>query len=166
MSYTVTATRTQTYTFTDIETVMRRVLGDFIMIASSTGTIPEDEARKYLHDVELLAKGGFLAAADVTLLSALGREIKATRFDFNVETGELTMSRPGGVLWPRISGASLRVVLYYTPKYTAAARLEMAGRLKFTWFSTNVDTSHAGLTASVGRDYVSNGYGVRRKDWA
>ena len=67
MSYTATATHT--YSVTDIEIVMRRFSADIIMIAQSTQAITEAEARDYAHDVEALAKKGYLQKVDLTLLS-------------------------------------------------------------------------------------------------
>lgn len=92
-----TDTITETYSITDIEIVLRRVTADLIMIASSTGGWTEAKAREYAHDVELLAKKGYLKWVDVTLLNG-GVEQRATRFEVNTESGQLVMSRPGGVL--------------------------------------------------------------------
>jgi hypothetical protein len=165
MSYTATASATETYTVADIQTVMRRILGDLLMIAGSSGSIDEAKAKEYAHDIELLAKKRYLRSADITLVSVTGMEIKAVRYEVNTAAGGLTMSRPGGVLWPRVTGAWLRVVLYYTSEYTSQARTDMAGRLKIGWVATNADTSHASLSASGGRDYASNGYGMQRRDY-
>ena len=57
MSYTYAAT--ETFSVTDIETVMRRVTADLVMIASSTGAITEEKARGWGHDIEVLAKNGY-----------------------------------------------------------------------------------------------------------
>lgn len=162
MSYSSTAT--ETYSTTDIDVVMRRVTADILMIANSTGAIPEETARNWSHDVDVLAKNGYLKAVDLTLLSA-GVEQKAVRFEVTTESGELTMSRPGGVLWPRVSDATLRIVLFYTQDYDANARTEMIERLKLSWVPTSVNTSHSTLNVNAGRDYSSNGYGIKRKDF-
>jgi hypothetical protein len=160
-----TNTVTETYSITDIEIVLRRVTADFIMIASSTGGWTEAKAREYAHDVELLAKKGYLKWFDVTLIVG-GVEQKATRFDVNVESGQLVMSRPGGVLWPRLSNPYLRVVLGYTSAYTDDARQRLKSQLKIGWSPTTADTTHSQLIAGSGRDYASNGYGVQRKDFS
>jgi hypothetical protein len=161
----LTATTTATYTSTDIEKVVRRVTTDLVMIADSSGAITADEARDYGHDIELLAKYGYLKKLDVTLLSA-GVEKRAVCYEVNAASGSLTSSRPGGVLWPKVASPFLRLVLSYTSAYDDAARAKMAGKLKISWSPTNVDTSHSGLSASGGRDYASNSYGMQRKDWA
>lgn len=165
MSYSATATASRTYSVADVETVMKRVLGDLLMIATSTGRIDEQKARQYAHDIELLARKGYLASADVTLMSAAGYEIRAVRYDVNTDAGDLSMGRPGGVLWPRVDGSWMRVVLHYTSEYTEGARRDMVERLEISWVATNADTSHAGLAATGGRDYASNGYGMQRKDF-
>jgi hypothetical protein len=144
---------------------MRRVLGDMLMIAQSANTISQETARSYAHDIELLAKKGYLKSADITLLDGWNRELRAVRYEVDTAAGGLTMSRPGGVLWPRVPGTWLRVVLYYTAGYTSQAQVEMADKLENTWVPTSADTSHASLAASGGRDYASNGFGMRRKDF-
>ena len=66
---TLTRTVTATYTAVDIENVARRVKADLIMIADSTGVWTPAEAADYAHDIEELAKAGYLAWVDVTLFS-------------------------------------------------------------------------------------------------
>lgn len=160
-----TSTATTTYSIADIEIVMRRVTSDLIMIASSTGAITESEAREYGHDIELLGAKGYLQSVDVTLLNG-GKEIKAIRFDVNLSAESLTMSRPGGVLWPRVETPYLRIVLTYASQYTPEAKEYMRKKLKISWAPTNADLSHTTLKMSAGRDYVSNSYGVQRKDFS
>ena len=155
---------TETYSVADVEIVMRRVTADLLMIASSTQAITEATALNWAHDIELLAKRGYLRAVDLTLLSA-GVEIKATAFTVNTASSELVSSRPGGVLWHNIPGAHLRIVVFYTDAYDASAQEKLRGKLRINWTPNTADTGHATLTASVGRDYASNGFGVQRKDY-
>lgn len=163
MSQTYSAT--ETYSVADVEVVMRRVTADLVMIASSTGAVTENKARDWAHDIEVLAKNGYLRMVDLTLLSN-GIEQKATRFQVNTAAGDFTMSRPGGVLWPKVPNPDLRIVLFYTAAYDAAAKEKMGSKLRIGWVPTTADTSHATLTASASRDYVSNGYGMQRKDFS
>ncbi len=135
------------------------------MIANSTGAWTTEQAADFSHDVEVLAKAGYLSWVDVTLLS-YGVEQKAVRFDVNTNAGSLTSSRPGGVLWPKVASPRLRIVLGYTDAYTSAAREATRGKLKIGWVPNCEDTHHASLTSSGGRDYASNTYGMKRKDWA
>jgi hypothetical protein len=155
---------TETYSFVDVEIVIRRVTADLIMIANSTGAWTEDFARKVGHDVELLAKKGYLKWVDVTLFS-YGVELKATRFEVNTAAGGLSMSRPGGVLWPRVSDPDLRVILGNTDNYTPMAAAMVADELELSWTATNTDTSHSSLKSGGGRNYASNAFGVQRKDF-
>ena len=164
MSQTQTASATKSYTVLDIEKVVRYVKADLMMIGDSSGGWTPEKAGHYAHDVELLAKAGYLEHVDVTLFSN-GIEVKATRFDVDTDAGGLTCSRPGGVLWPKVAGPYLRIVLIYTKDYTATAKAAMASKLKIGWQATNADTSHTALKAVGGRDYASNAYGMQRKDW-
>lgn len=165
MSQTRTASASATYTTVDVENVVRRVKADLIMIAESTGAWTASKTADYAHDIEVLAKAGYLAWVDVTLMQS-GSELKATRFHVDEESGSLTASRPGGVLWPRIPGANLRIIISYTDAYTAAAREATKGKLKIGWTTNFDDTSHSHLSSAGGRNYVSNAYGMQRKDWA
>ena len=165
MSQTRTATATATYTVVDVENVVRRVKADLVMIADSTGGWTAEKASQYAHDVEILAKAGYLDYVDVTLFSN-GVEVKATRFEVDTDAGGLTSSRPGGVLWPKVAGPHLQIVLGHTSAYTPAAKETIKGKLKISWSPTDVDTSHSSLKSAGGRDYVSNCYGMQRKDWA
>lgn len=160
-----TKTASATYTTTDIENVVKRVRADIAMIADSTGVWTPQKAADYSHDVEVLAKAGYLAWVDVTLLQN-GVELKAARFDVDTDAGSLSTSRPGGVLWPRVAGAELRIVISYTDAYTSAAREATRSKLKIGWTPSSADTSHSGLSSSGGRNYVSSTYGMQRKDWA
>lgn len=158
-------TSSHTYSVADIEIVMRRVTADLVMIASSTGAISEETARKWGHDIELLARHGYLKKVDLTLLS-YGVEQVATEFTVDTDSGDLKTSRPGGVMWPRVAGADLRIVIFYTDKYDAAAKEKMRNQLKIPWSPTSVDTSHASLKVNANRNYVSNSYGMQRKDYS
>ena len=162
MSYA--ASETYSYSVADVEVVVRRVIADLVMIATSTRSITETEAYNYAYDIELLAKNGFLKRVDVTLLSR-GVEVKALRYDVDTESSKITTSRPGGVLWPQLSDPFLRIVLSYTSEYTAAQREKIRSKLRISWTPTSVDLSHSTLSESAGRDYVSNAFGMRRKDF-
>ncbi|MEQ1759300.1 MAG: hypothetical protein ABL986_13335 [Vicinamibacterales bacterium] len=165
MSSTATQSTSHTYTTADIATVVRRFGSDIVMMAQSSAAITEARARDYAHDVEVLAKSGYLKSVDLTLFSGT-TEVRATQYVVSTAAGELSMSRPGGVMWPRVVNPDFRIVLIYTDAYTALAREATKGRLKIGWTPTNADTSHPTLAASGGRDYASNGWGMQRKDFA
>ena len=115
MSTTYSAT--ESYTVADVEAAFRRFRADIFMIADSTGAITREKADDYAYDAEYLARRKYLRAVDVTLLSG-DEELRAVRYTVNEAAGGLASSRPGGMLWPRATGAWLRVVLYYTAAYT------------------------------------------------
>lgn len=161
---TTTATRSATYTALDVENVVRRVKADLNMIADSTGAWTAAKAADYAHDIEQLAKMGYLAWVDVTLFSG-STEVKAVRFNVDTDAGSLTSARPGGVLWPKVADAWLRIVISYTDDYDADARSTMKNRLRIEWTPNHDDTSHSSLSGGGGRDYASNAFGMKRKDW-
>lgn len=160
----MTYTASYTYTIADIESVARRFTADVVMIAQSSNAITESKARDYAYDVEELAKKGYLAKVDLTLFSG-AVEVRAAQYVVNTAAGELTMSRPGGVMWPRVTNPDFRIILRYTDAYDAEARDAMKGKLKIGWIPTSADTSHSSLVQSGNRDYVSNGWGMQRTDY-
>ena len=160
-----TRTASATYTTTDIENVVRKVKADLIMIGDSTRAWTPKMAADHAHDVEELAKAGYLAWVDITLLSN-EIEVKAVRFHVDTDAGTLTASRPGGVLWPRVPSPRLRIVVGYTSAYTSTAREQMKSKLTLNWTTNHEDVGHGGLSSSGGRNYVSSNYGMQRKDWA
>ena len=160
-----TASSSYSYTVADIETVMRRFSADIVMIAASTGAMSESMARNIAHDAEELAKKEYLRKIDVTLLS-FGVEHRATTYNINASSGDLASSRPGGVMWPKLVSAELRVIFRYSDSYSISAKEEMRKRLKLEWVPSSDDISHSGLRTVGGRDFVSNGWGLQRKDFA
>lgn len=165
MTSTSTHTASNTYTHIDITTVVKRFTADIVMIAQSSAAITEDKARQYAHDVEELAKKGYLKKVDLTLFSG-GSEVRATQYTVNTTSGDLTMSRPGNAMWPRVNSPYLRIILSYTSDYDAAAKEAMKNKLKISWSPTNDDTSHSSLKSSGNHDYAKNGWGMQREDFA
>jgi len=160
-----TNTTTHTYTATDIEIVVRRFAADLIMIAQSSGAISQDTAHDYAHDVELLAKNRYLRQVDLSLLSGF-TEVRAVQYVVTTAAGNLSMSRPGNVLWPRVTSPYFRITLSYNATYSEDARQGMRGKLRVNWTPTSADLSHATLQSTGGRDYASNGWGLQRKDYS
>ncbi len=96
------------------------------MIAQSSGAMIEASARNYAHDIELLAKRGYLKKVDITLLSG-AVEMRAAQYTVNTESGALTISRPGGVMWPRVVSPFLRIIISLYGQLHAAAERSMKG---------------------------------------
>lgn len=160
-----TSTSSYTYTTTDIEKVVRRLRADLKMIAQNSGGMTETEASEYSDDIELLAKNGFLKKVDVTLMSG-SQEVRAAVYTVNDAGGGLSAANPGGVFWPRVDSPHVRLVISYSDKYTTDERARLKEKLKVNWSPTSADTSHSELKAAGGRDYMSNGWAMQRKDFS
>lgn len=78
------STYTSTYTVSDVEKVVRSIKADLIMIAGSTKAMTEDDAKKYAHDIELLAKNNYITTVDVTLMSSYESEVNAVKYLFQL----------------------------------------------------------------------------------
>lgn len=165
MSSTYSSTETTTYTVADVEKVMRSVRADLMMIADSTRAMTEDKATDYAHDIELLAKNGYLTAVDVTLISAVGKELAAAKYQFQTE-GAAGTERPGGVLWPYTPAGCIRIVINPTEAYKAESEKVSKLPMKISWGPSSADTHHSSLSSSGGRGYSSNGFGANRKDFS
>ena len=160
----MTSTYTQTYTETDIEIVTRRFKADLLMIAQSSRALSEAKARDYAHDIEIFAKENALLFVDITLLSGT-QEVEAVRYTVDHSGGVLSMSKPGGVMWPKVRDPVFRIVLKHTRHYDAVAKQRLGNRLKVNWVPSSEDIHHNSL-AKVGiRDYSSNGWAMRRQDY-
>ena len=137
MSYASTAT--ETYSFVDVEIVIRRVTADLIMIANSTGAWTEDFARKVGHDIELLAKKGYLNVGRRDPLQ-LRRGAEGVRFEVKFAAGSLSMSRPGGVLWPRVWRPPTCASSWAHRRLHAYRGGNGRRRIGVSWTTTNTDT--------------------------
>lgn len=165
MTSTSTYSASGTYTHTDITTVIKRFTADIVMIAQSSDAITEQKARQYAQDVEELAINGYLKKVDLTLFDR-DSEVRAAQYTVNTSSGELSMSRPGGVRWPRVNDPYLRIILSHTNAYDAAAKDAIKRKLNINWTPTNEDTNHSALKSSGNRDYSKNGWGMQRQDFA
>lgn len=166
---TYATTGTQTYTALDVEAVFRSFKADLRMIAASTSALTAAKAEDYCYDAEYLAKKGYLASVDVTLMDRSGEEVRAAHYTVNTTAGDLTSTRPGGVLWPKTLDGSLRVLLFYTHewyKLTDDGRAHISVPLKINWGPSSADYSHSTLKLGGGRAFASSVYGLERKDFS
>jgi len=161
MSHTNTAS--ETYSVVDIENVVRNFAADLRMIAESSNTWSREMVDHYVSDITYFAKNRYLLYLDVTLLSPLSVELKAARYTVNEASGELTASRPGGVMWPRVPSATLRVVVGKNSKWDSEP--PDTSKLQISWVASSIDISHSSLHESAERNFVSNSYGLQRKDY-
>jgi hypothetical protein len=164
----MTATYTSTYSVADVEIVMRRFRADLGMIAESSKTLNKAEVNDYASDIEAFAKEGYLSFVDVTLLSG-SIEKMAVRYDVKTDTTELTSSRSGGVMWTPVALGNLRIVLRHSPLWYSldtASQTTFMNRLKIPWGPSYADIGHNTLTSQTARNFVSNGYGLARKDFS
>lgn len=163
MSSTYTASSSYTYSVADVENVVRNFAADFRMIAESSGTWSRSKVDLNVEDVTYLAKQKYIEFIDITLLNGLVEE-KAVRYIVNEDSGELEVGRPGGVRWPRIDGARLRMVVRPTKKW--ATTPPDRSKLNTNWSDSSEDISHATLAASAGRNFTSSVYGFQRTDYS
>ena len=165
MSSSYSSTYTSTYTVSDVEKVVRSIKADLIMIAGSTKAMTEDDAKKYAHDIELLAKNNYITTVDVTLMSSYESEVNAVKYLFQTENASGT-ERPGGVMWPYTPNGRIRIILSPSDSYHKETEKVKKLGLKISWGTTDENTNQSSLSASGERGYSSNGFGANRSDYS
>lgn len=158
-------TYTETYTVADVGKVLDCFAADFDMIAQSTGLRTCEDVAATSADVKLMAQYGYIAAVSVFVRNAVGGIPTAAKYEVSTGDGALTASRPGNALWPRTTGSTLCVQVDCTPAWielSGAKREEFRKKLQQAWGPASVDTNFPGLTRSLDRNYVSNGYALKK----
>ena len=160
-----TETLTQTYTIADIGKVIDCFAADLDMTAQSTGLLTKERVTRYASDVKLMAQLGYLQEVNIVLKDSAGADIRAAKYEVATDAASLTASRPGNNLWPALPSGELTVIVRYSPKWRSMTQPQQAvfrAKLGLTWLDSSTDLSFPSLTASVDRDYVSNGWGMTK----
>ena len=165
MAQTSTHSATYSWTEADVSEVVTSFYADLKMIAQSTDTWDEKRVDEVAHDVDLLARLGYLSRVHILLLID-GVKERAAVYAVNEDASSLISQRPGGVRWPKGLGASLRGVLSYTKAYDDAAEAELEPYLKRAWSATSLNTDHSDMSPSGNRAYSQNGWGLERQDYS
>lgn len=153
-------TITRTFTKTDIRRVFENLQADLQMLASRTRAMDIEYAKKYAHDILLMAFAGCLKRVHIQLYDSSGNLQKVHRF--SVEEVVLSdTQRPGGNRWPCLPDGSLVVVVEYSDS-EKAERLKKTGDLLIHWSPSDLSTDYAGMRHESNRIYSSNGYGLQR----
>ena len=163
MSYTESVT--QTYTIADIGKVINCFAADLDMTSQSTGLLSRDLVKQYAADVKAMAQAGYLVEANIVLKDSAGKIIRAAKYEVSTDAASLSASRPGNNRWPATPGGELSIVLQNSPKWqnlTDAQRAAFDKTLGTSWIPSNTDISFPGLTRYTDRNYVSNGWGVKK----
>lgn len=163
MSYTESVT--QTYTIADIGKVIDCFAADLDMTSQSTGLLSRDLVKQYAADVKAMAQAGYLVEANIVLKDSAGNIIRAAKYEVSTDAASLSASRPGNNRWPATPGGELSIVLQNSPKWqnlTDAQRAAFDKTLGTSWIPSNTDITFPGLTRYTDRNYVSNGWGVKK----
>lgn len=158
-------TYSTTYTTADIGKVVDCFAADFDMVAQSTGLRTRESARAVANDVKTIAQHGYLAEVNLCLQDAYGRILRAAKYEVSADAALWTAQRPGNNLWPRTPGGGLVVLVTYSSEWLKLSALQQSNftaKLKESWGASDIDTSFSNLTRHADRDYVSNGYGMRK----
>jgi hypothetical protein len=160
-----TFTQTTTYTVSDVARVMNCFAADFDMFAQSSGCRTRESVKTITADVIAMAKAGYLREVNLYLKTSAGVTIKAAKYEVKVDGSLGNNATPGNSLWPYTQSGSLCVHVTYTDAWwalTDTARATFKGGLQSPWGTLDLDTSFPTLTRSADRNYVSNGYGIRK----
>jgi hypothetical protein len=163
MSYTESLT--QTYTIADIGRVIDCFAADLDMTSQSTGLLIRDLVKRYAADVKAMAQRGYLLEANIVLKDASGNVLRAAKYEVNTDAASLTASRPGNNRWPATPGGELSVVLRNSQKWrdlTDSQKVAFNETLSTSWIPSSTDLSFPALSRSTDRNYVSNGWGMKK----
>ena len=148
----------------DVIDVLQELYRDFELIGQSTGAISAAKINEYMHDIQLLAKKGYLKKVDITQIEN-DIEIHAVQYKFRKIAIPKETYIPGGLNWSPNSQSKIRVVLSYTNKYTPEESTKMSEQLIISWVPTDADLSHKNLNYTTERSFSSGGVELKRKNW-
>lgn len=162
---TISNTYSTTHTIVDIGKVLDHFAADFDMIAQSTGLRTRENVKDTCEDIKAMAVYGYLQEANVYLKDANGEIIRAAKYQVSTNAALWTSQRPGNSLWSRTPGGQLNVHVIYGPTWwqlSESQRQSFKAKLRRNWGTADLDTSFPVLSRYSDRDYVSNGYGLRK----
>lgn len=165
-----TGTQTTTYTVADVRRVADNFAADFSMMAQATGLRSRDSVAETVSDLKTFAEEGLLIGVDLILKDAKGNQLRAAVYTVSESAAGWISGRPGGNLWPRTPGGSLKVIATLSPAWWSKTDAQKDAfrtnhGLQSNWDPTTEDTSFAGLQATEGQRYASNGYGWQRMNY-
>jgi len=161
-----TFTQTTTYTVSDVARVMNCFAADFDMFAQSTGCCTRENVKAVTADVTAMAKAGYLTEVNLSLVPASGGSpIRAAKYEVKADGSLSNGAMPGKSLWPSTPGGTLYATVVYSERWwtlTDSQRANFKAGLQQTWGTSSIDVSFPNLARSLDRNYVSNGYGIRK----
>ena len=151
---------TITRTDTDIRQVFENLQADLQMLASRTRAMDLELAKKYAHDIVLMAYADCLKRVHIQLYDSSGHLNKVHRYSVE-EVVLADTQRPGGNRWPCLPDGTLHIIVEISDN-EAFEGLEKTDVLKINWSSSDLSTDYTGMRHESNRTYTSNGYGLRR----
>jgi hypothetical protein len=94
-----------------------------------------------------------------------GKTIRAAKYEVSTDGASLAASRPGNYLWPRTPGGQLKVHVTYSQTWWQLSETQKTNfkqHLRMQWGTNDLDTSFPMLTRHSDRNYVSNGFGLKK----
>ncbi len=165
MSDSYTESLTHTFTTADVGKVIDCFAADLDGMGQSTGLRTHENTKAVAADVKLMAQHGYLSEVNIYLKDANGNTIRAAKYVVSTDGSFLTASRPGNYLWPWTPRGQLFVHVTYNSKWwnlSQTQRDNFKRQLQQHWGTLNLDTSFPMLTCYIDRNYVSNGFGLKK----
>lgn len=163
----MSTTQTTTFTATDIRKVVDSFAADYWMVVQATGLHTEEDVDRTVSDLKLFAENSFLVRVVLMLSDSNGKTVKGRSYEVSNQAIGWANDSPGGNMWPRLAGGSLKVIATLSTTWGALNEEEKKQKkakmgIFFAWGLTNADTSFSGMTAAIDKRYSSNGYGLQR----
>lgn len=167
----MTGTRTTTYTVADVRKVVENFAADYSMMAQATGLETRETVAKVASDLRVFAENDYLIAVRLFLLDNNGNKLRVASYQVSASAVGWRSDDPGGDLWPKTPGGSLRVLTTFTDEWWGKSDAEKVAFAKkeglhYPWSAASWDTSLDGLQSSAGQKYASNGYGWERTNYS
>lgn len=105
-----TATKTNTYTITDIRRVVASFGADFSMLSQTTRLRDSEDVRETVSDLNGFAEAGYLEGIHLILWDASGNKLRAAKYTVSTSAVSWSNDRPGNSLWPRRPKTRVRVI--------------------------------------------------------
>jgi hypothetical protein len=137
------------------------------MIAQATATHATTHVSRTVADLTIFAEHAMLLAVKIVLWGTNDAPVRAAQYTVSTTESGWTNQEPGNNLWPKIPGARLQVIAtlsdaWWTLSDAEKARFRVRTGLQSEWSLTTIDTSFNGMSRTIDRHYVSNGYGMEK----
>jgi len=160
-----TSSRTDTYNKDDIQRVFASFAADYKMVAEWTKLHSRALVDERTSQIRALAESEYLDQVHLQRHTASGAIPDAVIYRVSTKASTWSADRPSSLKWQVGSGDTLRIVVFFSKKWT---ELPQSERNKFSkehlkdWDDSDFNGEYEGLVEVATAKYSSRGYGLER----